>query len=207
MKISITNSKLGGQIPSINLPPIITCRHNAPCAHLCYARKGNFCYANVKKSHLDNLNHYLQNPESYFDSIIAYLNGLTTYRFFRWHSSGDIVDAQYLEGIIKVANKCPQTKFLVFTKQFEIVNNYFIERSHGLAILPKNLRIVFSMWDKEFNKTVDNLFEFPTTWVRFKDGSVDDAIPETALPCVGKCYECVACWDLRQGQSTVFKQH
>lgn len=30
-KVSNTNSKLGGQIYSINLPPIVTCRSNAPC--------------------------------------------------------------------------------------------------------------------------------------------------------------------------------
>lgn len=212
MKISLTNSKLGGQIPSINLPPIITCRKNAPCAHLCYARKGNFCYANVKKSHLDNLKHYQTNPQNFFGSIIAYLNGLTVYRFFRWHSSGDIVDMQYLEGIVRVAKECPQTKFLVFTKKFELVNTYVSHRAVDFEhfkknFLPDNLKIVFSMWDKEFNETVDNPYHFPTTWVRFKDGSIDKAIPETALPCIGKCYECVACWDLRAGQSTVFKQH
>ena len=30
-KVSNTNSKLGGQIYSINLPPVVTCRADAPC--------------------------------------------------------------------------------------------------------------------------------------------------------------------------------
>lgn len=212
MKISLTNSKLGGQIPSVNLPPILTCRKNAPCSSLCYARKGNFCYANVKKSHLDNLEHYQKNPKNYFDSIIAFLNGLTVYKLFRWHSAGDIVDMQYLEGIIRVANECPQTKFLCFTKKWELVNRYCKENSINIdenygPLLPSNLKIVFSMWDKEYNNTVENPYNFPTTWVYFKDKIKNGDIPETAFPCTGKCYECFACWNLGEGCSTVFKQH
>lgn len=213
MKISLTNSKLGAQIPSVNLPAIITCRENAPCSHLCYACKGNFRYPNVKKTHLDNLQHYQNDPEGYFDSIIDFLNnGLTSYRFLRWHSSGDIVDLRYFEGMVHVAKACPQTKFLCFTKKFEIVNKFcdreLIEYDNpDETILPTNLRIVFSMWDEKFNFCVANPYRFPTTWVRFKDGSMDDKIPETAIPCIGKCYQCQSCWSLQPGQSTYFNQH
>ena len=207
MKISLTISKLGGQIPSVNLPPVITCRKNAPCTALCYARKGNFCYKNVKKSHLDNLEHYRKNPKNYFDSIITFLSGLTTYKLFRWHSSGDIVDEEYFEGMIRVAEACPETKFLAFTKKYEIVNNWMAKALLIGRKLPANLKIVFSMWDNEFNKTVDNYYDFPTTWVYFKDPEKNGDIPQDAFPCIGKCYECFACWNLGKGHSTVFKQH
>lgn len=213
MKISITNSKLGNQIPSVNLPAIITCRENAPCSKLCYARKGNFQFPNVKKSHLENLEHYQRNPIEFFDEIIDFLNnGLTSYRFLRFHSSGDIPDMEYLEGMVKVAKACPQTKFLCFTKKFELVNKYcdrqLIEyKNPEEIILPKNLRIVFSMWNDEYNQTVKNPYNFPTTWVRFCDGSMDNKIPEMAIPCIGTCYKCLSCWSLQPGQSTVFHQH
>ena len=41
--ISTSNSKLGGCIPCVNLPPIITCNPLAPCAKTggCYACTGN----------------------------------------------------------------------------------------------------------------------------------------------------------------------
>ena len=41
MKITISNtiSKLGGFIPSINLPAGKTCRADAPCQKGCYAKK------------------------------------------------------------------------------------------------------------------------------------------------------------------------
>lgn len=204
MKISLTNSKLGAQIPSINLPPIITCRKNAPCSHLCYACKGNFCYPNVKKSQLDNLNHYKTNPEDYFQQIVKFLTtGLVTYKYFRWHSAGDIPDSQYLYKMIEVACVCPEVKFLAFTKQFEIVNNIINEI--GIDNFPNNLKIVFSMWDKDYK--VDNPYDFPTTWVDFKDKSKNPQIPELSIPCIGKCYECQSCWSLHKGQSVVFHQH
>lgn len=204
MKISITNSKLGAKIPSLNLPPIITCRKNAPCAHLCYACKGNFRFPNVKQSHMDNFNHYKRDPEDFFNQVIEYLNGdLVTYKYFRWHSSGDMPDEQYLYGMIRVAKSCPNVKFLAFTKQFEIVNKVMDEI--GTESFPNNLRIVFSMWDKDYK--VSNPYNFPTTWVDFCDKTKNPDIPELAIPCIGQCWKCQSCWSLQKGQSVVFHQH
>lgn len=202
MKISLTNSKLGGAIPSINLPPLQTCRENAPCAKLCYARKGNWTYNNVKKSHLDNLEHFNTNPANFFDEIIKTLNnGDIIYRFFRWHSSGDIPNLTYLMGMVRVARECPQTKFLAFTKKFELVNMYLSIYDE----LPSNLKIVYSAWDKNFE--VPNPYNLPVTYVMFKNEEDNPQIPEFAIPCIGKCYECKSCWSLQKGQSVVFKQH
>ena len=36
INISMTNSKLGSQIPSVSLPPQMSCREDAPGARLCY---------------------------------------------------------------------------------------------------------------------------------------------------------------------------
>lgn len=202
MKISLTNSKLGGAIPSINLPPLQTCRENAPCAKLCYARKGNWTYNNVKKSHLNNLEHFKTNSEDFFNEIIKTLNnGDILYRFFRWHSSGDIPNLTYLMGMVRVARECPQTKFLAFTKKFELVNMYLSINVE----LPSNLKIVYSAWDKNFE--VPNPYNLPVTYVMFKNEEDNPQIPEFAIPCVGKCYQCKSCWTLERGQSVVFKQH
>ena len=71
--------------------------------------------------------------------------------------------------------------------------------------LPENLHIVFSAWDKDFK--VNNPFNLPVTYVNFKDSTKNAEIPEFAIPCVGKCSECKACWSLVKGQSVVFNQH
>lgn len=200
VKISHTNSKLGGQIPSVNLPAIQTCRHDAPCKHLCYATKGNFTYPNVKESHVNNLACFVANPKKYFDDIIEELNGLVSYRFFRWHSSGDIVNSEYLQGMVRVARKCRGVKFLCFTKKFELVNDFL-----KTGALPSNLHIVFSAWDKDFD--VPNPYNLPITYVNFKDKAKNPDIPVLAIPCTGECPRCLACWSLKKGQSVVFNQH
>lgn len=199
--ISKTNSKLGGKIPSVNLPAGLTCRADAPCQKGCYAKKGNWVYSNVKQSLLNNLEAFKTDSEAFFDDIIEQLSDDVIYKFFRWHSSGDIVNMEYLRGIIRVAEALPETKFLCFTKKFTLVNMYL--EFH--KTLPENLHIVFSAWDKNFK--VDNPFNLPVTYVRFKDESRNADIPEFAIPCVGKCYECKACWSLIKGQSVVFNQH
>ena len=203
MKISLTNSKLGDKIPSLNLPVEGTCRGDAPCKKSgCYALKGNWVYPNVKAALQENLKEFFENPDKFFDDIINWINnGDVSYKFFRWFSSGDIVSYKFLKGMVKVANACPQTKFLCFTKKFSIVNAYL----EMFEELPKNLHVVFSGWDKDFK--VDNPFNLPTTYINFKDKSKNADIPEYAIPCTGSCKSCKACWSLEKGQSVYFNQH
>lgn len=202
MHISITNSKLGDKIPSLNLPPLKTCRANAPCKNGCYALKGNWLFAKVKESLNNNLKEFIDDGEKFFNDIINYLNNNDIiYRFFRWFSAGDIVNNTFFRGMIKVAESCPQTKFLCFTKKFELVNNYL---NNG-GKLPNNLKIVFSAWDNTFK--VDNPHNLPMTYVYFKDKSRNADIPEFSIPCTGSCKECKACWSLEKGQSVYFNQH
>lgn len=199
-KISLTNSKLGGQIPSINLPPVITCRKDAPCVKGCYACKGHYLYENVRESLKNNLAAYISDKKAYFDYIIMFLTGLVSYKYFRYCSSGDIVDMDYLKGMVRVAQKCKTVKFLAFTKKFELVNEYLKTNK-----LPSNLKIVFSAWDKDFK--VDNPHKLPVAYVSFKKEERNPKIPELSIPCVGHCESCQSCWSLKKGQSVVFHQH
>ena len=116
INFSLSNSKLGGFIPSLDLPPVITCRKNAPCVKGCYALKGRFCYPNKKDSMRNNLEQYRKDAQGFFDAIIGFLNDNdVAYRFFRWFGAGDIVDEAFLRGMVRVAASCPDTKFLAFT--------------------------------------------------------------------------------------------
>lgn len=195
-KVSNTNSKLGGQIYSINLPPVITCRSNAPCFKGCYACKGNWLFSNVKNSLHKNLEAYKTNPTLFFESVAAQT---ALVRFCRWHSSGDIVDMQYFEGMCKVARKNKETHYLCFTKKHEIINEFL---SKGKRI-PKNLSIVFSAWD---NWIPENPYELPMTYVYGKEFN-NELIPKDAIPCGGKCENCQACWTLKKGQHVYFLKH
>lgn len=198
--ISLTNAKLGDKIPSLNLPTTI-CRSDAPCKKGCYAKKGNYARPNVEKCLNNNLNLYLKNKDLFFNDIIEWLNSDDIlYRFFRWFSSGDIVDYNFFLGIVKVARETPHTKFLCFTKKFEIVNDYILFNGD----LPNNLRIVFSNWGEFKPQNPHNL---PQTFVKFKDPLKNGNIPEFAIPCKGSCKSCKACWSLEKGQSVYFDYH
>ena len=199
VKISTTNSKLG-LIPSVNLVPILTCRKNCPCAKDCYATKGRYRFDNVKKSLIYNYETYMLNPKQYFQDIKDALSGIISYRYFRWHAAGDMIDEQYFEGMVDLAKALPYTSFLAFTKKFNIVNDYIKSNK----VIPDNLHIVFSAWGDDFK--VDNPFEFPVAHVRFKDKD-NKNIPDTAVECSGDCTNCLQCWKIKHGESVVFNKH
>lgn len=198
-RVSTNNSKLGTTIASVNLPACITCRPDAPCFKGCYARKGNFVYSNVKNGIEKNYEAYLNNPKGFFDVIDSTLN-MIPYKFFRWHSSGDIPCEDYLDRMCKLARKHKETRFLCFTKRFEIVNEYL---NHHRK--PENLVLVFSNW-KDWR--CENPHNLPTAWVKFDE---ETEIPANANQCSGYCGECCktnsSCWALQKGNSVYFKKH
>ena len=193
-------TKLGADIPSVSLPPVCTCRPGAPCLAKCYARKGRWRFGHNKDLLRRNFDIWNSDPESFQrDVFISAFHS----KFFRWHSSGDIPDEKYLNMMVKLAQELPDTKFLCFTKKFEIINSYLtIHKS-----FPENLRIVFSAWG---SFVPENPFQLPVAYVRFKDGT-QGHIPEEAIPCMNYCGECVmsgcSCWDLKNGQSVCFNEH
>ena len=194
VSIGNNNSKLGQAIPNINLPAGTTCRPDAPCRKYCYACKGNFQFPSVRASMTNNYNAFCFNRELYFDDIAkrTVLN-----RFVRWHSSGDIINIDYLAGMCKVARVNRGTRYLCFTKQFEIVNSY-ISSGHKI---PKNLTIVFSNWD---NFKCDNPYNLPTAYVRLNENT---RVPAEAVQCNGSCNTCQHCWKMKSGMSVVFDKH
>lgn len=197
--ISYNNSKLGKLIPSVNLPAVVTCRENAPCRNGCYACKGRFCFRNVKTPIERNLEVWETDPYEFEEEV---KNAAFGHYFFRWHSSGDIVNEAYFEMMVRVAEALPLVSFLAFTKKFEIVNAWMDK--HG--DLPKNLSIVFSAWG---DWIPDNPHNLPMAWVRFKKR--ETFIPENAETCPGYCGDCVrttaCCWHLKKGQHVVFNEH
>lgn len=125
-------------------------------------------------------------------------------RFFRWHSSGDIPDENYLSMMVDLAQQLPHTNFLCFTKKFELVNHYLDNHKS----FPKNLSMVLSAWGSSF--IPENPYNLPVAYVRFRKGD-QGFIPDDAIKCNGYCGECTltgdSCWDLKPGQSVCFNEH
>ena len=190
MKISPGNSKLG-RIPSINLPPHMTCGPHVPCKKDCYACKGPSSWANARQAWDSNYGHYLSHPKGYFTDIAQWIFNHGP-KLFRWHTAGDIPDEQYLAFMLIVAEGCPHTKFLCFTKRHE----------WDYSDIPSNLQIIFSMWPGWTPPEIPNL---PKAWIQ--DGK-EDRIPEDAIECSGSCDTCGMCWSLNElGRDVWFHKH
>jgi len=196
--LTFANIKLGGKIPQLNMPYGITCRSDAPCFKECYCTHGNMAFNSVRDSHKNKLELYKENPEAFFKKIDSEMS-FTSYKYFRWHSAGDIVDIKYLNLMCWLARRHKETRFLCFTKKFELVNTYFDGHKK-----PENLIIVLSNWG---NWRVNNPHNFPESYVDFGRG--DEAIPRFAYVCSGNCGDCDGqhCWHMKKGDSVVFHKH
>ena len=188
-----------GAIPSVSLPPIITCPNCDSCAGLCYAAKLCRIYKTVRDSYNNNYELLKESRAAYFSQIATHIIA-KKYSFFRWHVSGDIIDIDYLDRMCKVARQCKTTKFLAFTKNYEDVNEYFITHRK-----PRNLQIIFSLpFD---GSRVNNPYKMPTAAVILKG---TEPAPNFKI-CGGNCTECacrgVGCWELKKGETIAFYQH
>ena len=199
LHISTCVSKLGANIPSVNLPPVVTCRKDAPCYKKCYARKGRFCFPRNKNYLEQNLHKWETDPKGF--EINVKLAALPV-KFFRWHSSGDIPDMKYLEMMVRVAIETPDTHFLCFSKKYEMVNEWLDKFGN----FPPNLNIVYSAWG---NFIPENPHHLPMAYIKLRKESCN--IPEDAHHCPKYCGDCVmtgcSCWDLRRGESVFFDEH
>lgn len=198
MKVSISNgnSKMGA-IPSVSLPPVITCPKNAPCGKKCYAAKLCRIYPSVKKAYDNNYNIWKNNPGEYWEQVNK---AVSMTKYFRFHVSGDIPNIEYFIELISLAERNPSTQILIFTKQYATVNIYLdiIEK------LPENLRLILSAWG---NAPISNRHNLPVAQVIFKGVEPN----ENWKICGGNCADCacrgVGCWELKKGETIAFYEH
>ncbi len=194
--ISTGNKKMGA-VASVSTLPFFTCpdRCKGTCAKECYAAKIANLYPSVLKSYANNTALALYKPALFWDDIEKAVAG---FRFFRFHVSGDIINRNYFDHMVKVAVKNPHCEILAFTKRYEIVNAWIRESGP----LPENLHILFSGWE---NMRPVNPYKLPETNVYETEPA------ENWLLCGGNCFECgcrgVGCWQARKGDIIAFKKH
>jgi len=200
MEISISNgnSKMG-KIPSVSLPAGQTCRPDAPCFAKCYARKIERLRPTVANAYERNLLVLRTDPDTYWREVEA---AIMLNRFFRFHVSGDIPDAPYLEHMTEVARRNPHCQILCFTKEYNLVNDYLQTGN----LIPDNLHIIFSGW---IGLPMSNPFLLPEAHVRYRDGTT--TARADAHDCGGNCTACAitddGCWVLKRGEQVVFNEH
>ena len=196
VSISRGNTKLGG-IMNISTVPRRCCPEGAPCAtDGCYALKAFRMYPATRKAWAKNEPIARRQLDSYFAQIAARV-AKSRPRLFRWHVAGDILSADYLCGMCRIAAENPHTRFLAFTKAFDTVNSY-----EDREAVPGNLVIVFSAWP---GIQFANPHGHRGAWMQ--DGT-ELRVPKDALLCPGGCEHCGMCFELpRLGVDVVFHKH
>ena len=196
ISISYGNRKMG-EIPSVSLPPVVTCAADCKCAKKCYAAKLCRIYPSVRKAYNRNLEILQNNDMEYWWQVSQ---AVRLAKYFRFHVSGDIVDSHYFNWMVTVAEMNGGTQILAFTKQYDIVNSHL----DIVGYLPENLHIIFSEWP---GMPMDNRHNLPVAHVVFKGETPAD---EWKI-CGGNCSECacrgVGCWELKKGEHIAFYEH
>ena len=202
LHLSKGNTKLGA-IVNVSLPPVVTCHNCSNCKLYCYAVRSYHRAENVSNAWNDNYLYFLNDQAGYFRDISK---ALKRKRFFRWHVSGDIVNHDYLIGMIQVAKDNPKCQFLAFTKAYQIVNQAI---DNG-AIIPANLHLLFSAAP---GNEMPNPHRLPECHINFEDPSKNTYCggAEYEYHCTGNCTECAVnccgCFFLQNGDVTIINQH
>lgn len=197
-KISISpgNTKMGA-IPSVSLPPVLTCAAGCACAGKCYAARMCRIRKSVAAAYNRNLSILENDPAAYWLQVKA---AAMVTKYFRFHVAGDIVDTEYLRQMCAVAEFTGSAQILAFTKKYDLVNEYI---SQG-GTIPANLHLIFSEWP---GMAMENPYNFPVAHVIFKGQQPAD----NWKICGGNCAECacqgVGCWELRSGEHIAFYEH
>lgn len=193
MKAHIVEDNSKGVGPNFSLRPVLDCLNCAGCAESCYAMKSYRMYENVREAYTENSLLAHENLPELFQQIREYLAAENP-RSFRIHVAGDFISQQYLDAWKAVAEDFPQVAFLAFTKV------YWLDYSNR----PSNLEIVFSIWPG-----MPAPKRQPGIRFAYCDDDSDDCrIPESALPCFGRCDSCGICWSLSSlKRDVVFQIH
>lgn len=201
VSISSGNMKLG-QIPSVSLPSIVTCRE-CKCRDKCYARKLERLRPTVREAYRRNFTILNNEPETYWREVEG---AIMLSRYFRFHVSGDIPDLSYFSRMSMIAQRNPHCQILCFTKKYEIVNEHIGYLKAIGGELPSNLHTIFSGW---VDLDMDNPYLLPEAHVLYKDGTT--TARDDAVKCGGNCTGCAltdcGCWTLQPGEQVVFDEH
>lgn len=184
MCISKGNRKIG-RVMNVSLPAIITCKKNCQhCKKFCYDIKACLQYAKtVIPARVRNYVILIKDRNEYFNRIDKACEKRRTNKYFRWHVSGDIIDYDYFDRMVKLAKKYPAFKFWTYTKQYYIVNAWILCNGGTKAALPENLTIMFSEWR---GIEMVNPYGLPEFRIVFKS----DKVKPKGYYCPGNCDIC-----------------
>ena len=199
ISLSIKNTKMG-DIFSFSLPPVLTCKNCGDCRKYCYALWHIYkLYKNSEKAYDRNLYLLINNYDLVYQQLSEQIKKI---RVFRFNVSGDIFSVDYMNLIINIARENRHCKFLVFTKNYKMINEFI-----NIIKSTKNLKIIFSEW---LNTTrAINPYNLPVSNVIFKHDFIKT--DNNTFICGDNCFECFCkkqgCFKLKEGEKVLFNLH
>lgn len=197
------NRKLG-RIKSVSLLPVFDCGKNCKyCKRFCYDNNHDCVMLNVMHSRAVNSVIHETDLAKYWREVSA---AMVTERYFRINVGGDIYDED-VPYLVVCAEKNQGCEILVFTKNYDAVNDYVAKNGN----VPKNLHIVFSACP---GIKRNNPYNFPESHIIFPDGKTTLKDGEEFVYCGGNCTECArscdvkkSCWNMGHGDRVAFRAH
>ncbi len=191
LHISKGNRKIG-MVHNFSMAPGITCANCSGCLAYCYDIKAVLQYKNVVKARAENTVLMQLYRGATFDAIDKYISAQKAHKYFRWHVSGDILDVDYFDSMVRIARNHPDWIFWTYTKNYRAVNAWLDANTKDA--LPANLSVMFSVWN---GMPCPNPHDMPT-FTCIQEGM-------TPAPDLWKCPgNCDAC--LRSGHGCPFRE-
>ncbi len=160
----------------------------------CYANRGHYLFDVVQMA----LQRRLQAIENknWVDAMV-YLIEFNSQRFFRWHDSGDIQSLNHLHKICQVAERTPEVKHWLPTREYEIIKKY---RKHHE--FPDNLIVRLSAEFFELSPPIELAKELGVQVSGASKKNYDCPASEQG----NHCGLCRKCWD-KDTFNVIYKRH
>lgn len=197
LHVSRGNRKTGA-IPAVSFTPGRTCSAAACKTCLiegCYALRMYKFRETIRNAWDENTDFVLQDPQSFYNALYGNLaRRKNPVPFFRWCVGGDIFTTALWEIVLQIARDFPETKFLLFTKQFDLI---------PAGRIPSNLVIIPSAWHGvEVPENLKRRFAIAYCLEH------DEKAPAKTAVCPGSCITCNYCFNLsKKAGNVAFYKH
>ena len=183
LNVSISNGNMKvGNVPNVSIPSDKTCPHCKDCQLACYDKKACLQYPNVMNARAKNYSIMKRSIKQYFAQV---KEGIKKSKedFFRFHVGGDIINEEYLDGMVKVTHET-QKHHWTYTKSQDIVNGYIQKYGGNWKKIAPYLVVMYSKWGYV---PIDNPYNMPIFWTIVKGQEK----PKDMYHCPGNCLTCI----------------
>lgn len=200
VKIQSGNTKTGRMCFTVSLMPILDCVNCSGCRLQCYDLRNDLMYSSVIKDRAASSAIHKVDPARFWAEVDLQIKALYVTEL-RINVGGDLSDDDFAY-VAELGRNNPKTMILFFTKNYKGINNFLTNSE-----FPENVHPIMSCWE---GMEMENPHNLPCSHVLYEDGRTT-APKYGSYYCGGNCSECAfkgeGCWNLKKGESVIFRAH